>query len=339
MSLQELWMKMFPLLQCFSSDQLETIKSAVFVTFADCEISKKEQSSDIVVYENDNQKAIAMFFIAKKVEGLADKSLRYYRDTINHFLKIIQKPLNSITTDDVRYYLAARQIEDKISMTSIDNERRVMNSFFDWLATEDYVNKNPVKPIKKIRFRKKKKRSFTDTDIQKIKDACHELGTDEKKKRAIAIIEFLLSTGCRVAELCGLQTENINIERGTAIVLGKGNKERTVYLNEVSRLRLREYWECRRYPSKYCFSPLLKSSKKGLAVSGVEILVRDLGKAAGVSKCHPHRFRRTMATTAIKKGMSITDVQRILGHESLETTKIYLDLDDSDLQFQHQKYL
>lgn len=339
MTLQELWIKMFPLLQCFSSEQLETIKSAVFVTFADCEITEKETTTDIVISESKNQKAIAMFFIAKKVEGLSDKTLRYYRDTVNQFLRIIEKPLELITTDDVRYYLATRQIEDKVSMTSIDNERRIMNSFFEWLSMEDYVNKNPVKPIKKIRFCKKKKNAFSHTDIQRIKDACREFKNVEKQKRAIAVVEFLLSTGCRVAELCGLQTENINLERGTAVVLGKGNKERTVYLNEVSRLRLKEYWECRRFPSIYCFSPLFKSDKLGLEVSGVEILVRELGKISGVSKCHPHRFRRTMATEAIKRGMSITDVQRILGHESLETTKIYLDLNDSDLQFQHQKFL
>ena len=342
MDLQSVWIKMFPMLQVFNSEQRETIKSAVFAALGNCEISEINVSTDIVVSEEKNQRAISMFFIAKKVEGLSDKTLKYYRGTINKLFNVVPKPVDLMTTDDIRYYLAIRQIEDKVSLTSIDNERRIINSFFEWLALEDYVQKNIVKPIKKIRFKKKKKKAFTPVEISKIKDACLSLKSEEQRKRALALIEVLLSTGCRVGEISGLTVDNIDLDIGTAVVLGKGNKERTVYLNDVSKMRLKEYWACRDSQSPYCFSSVAQGKKTlsgQMYISGIEILVRELGKTAGVPNCHPHRFRRTMASEAIKRGMSVIDVQRILGHESLETTRIYLDLDDSSLKFLHQKYL
>lgn len=342
MDLQSVWIKMFPMLQGFNNEQRETIKSAVFASLGNCEISEINVSTDIVVSEEKNQRAISMFFIAKKVEGLSDKTLKYYRQVINKLFRVVSKPVDLMVTDDIRYYLAIRQIEDKISLTSIDNERRIINSFFEWLALEDYVHKNIVKPIKKIRFKKKKKKAFTPVEISKIKDACLSLKTEEKQKRALALIEVLLSTGCRVGEISGLTIDNIDLDIGTAVVLGKGNKERTVYLNDVSKMRLKEYWACRDIQSPYCFSSVAQGKKTlsgQVLIRGIETLVQELGKIAGVPNCHPHRFRRTMASEAIKRGMSIIDVQRILGHESLETTKIYLDLDDSSLKFLHQKYL
>ena len=342
MDLQSVWIKMFPMLQVFNNEQREIIKSAMFVTLGNCEISEINLSTNIVLSEDKNQRAISMFFIAKKVEGLSDKTLKYYRGVINKLFMVVSKPIDLMVTDDIRYYLAIRQIEDKISLTSIDNERRVINSFFEWLALEDYVQKNIVKPIKKIRFKKKKKKAFTPVEISKIKDACMKLKTEEQRKRAIAIVETLLSTGCRVGEISGLMVDDIDLDIGTATVLGKGNKERTVYLNDVSKMRIKEYWACRNIQSPYCFSSVAQGKKTlsgQMYISGIEILVRELGKIAGVPNCHPHRFRRTMASEAIKRGMSVIDVQRILGHESLETTKIYLDLDDSNLKFLHQKYL
>ena len=333
---------MFPMLQNFTNEQRETIKSAVFATLGNCDIREKSLTTDIVVSEDVNQKAISMFFIAKKVEGLSEKSLKYYQIVIRRLLSVIQKPVNSMTTDDIRYYLAIRQIEDKAALTTVDNERRIINSFFEWLSTEEYVAKNIVKPIKKVRFRKKKKKAFTPVEISKIKDACMTLKTDERRRRAIALVELLLSTGSRVGEISELTIDNIDIDNGTAIVLGKGNKERMVYLNEVAKLRLKEYWDCRKIKSHYCFCSLNQggnSISEKLNIRGIETLVQDLGKIANVQNCHPHRFRRTMASEAIKRGMSIIDVQRILGHESLETTKIYLDLDDSNLQFLHRKFL
>lgn len=342
MDLQSVWIKMFPLLQAFNNEQRETIKSAVFASLGNCEIFEINVSTDIVVSEEKNQRAISMFFIAKKVEGLSDKTLKYYRQVINKLFRVVSKPVDLMVTDDIRYYLAIRQIEDKISLTSIDNERRIINSFFEWLALEDYVHKNIVKPIKKIRFKKKKKKAFTPVEISKIKDACLSLKTEEKQKRALALIEVLLSTGCRVGEISGLTIDNIDLDIGTAVVLGKGNKERTVYLNDVSKMRLKEYWACRDNQTPFCFSSVAQGKKNfsgQMYIRGIEILIQELGKIAGVPNCHPHRFRRTMASEAIRRGMSIIDVQRILGHESLETTKIYLDLDDSNLKFSHQKYL
>ena len=251
---------------------------------------------------------------------------------------MIPKKLTEYTTDDVRYYLAIREIDDKVSPVTANNERVVLNGFFSWLSNEGHISRNICSPIKQVKKPKKKKKAFTEVEIAKIRDACQKFDKDIKRKRAIAAIEFLLSTGCRANEICSLKIEDLHLETRTATVLGKGSKERTVYLNQVSKLRLQEYFAERTDNSEYVFVSLDKPFNK-LEVSGFEILIREIGKIAGVSNCHPHRFRRTTATTAIKKGMSIVDVQRMLGHESLDTTKIYLDLDDTDLRYQHEKYM
>ena len=279
-----------------------------------------------------------MFFVAKRVEGLKDRSLKYYKAIIDTLFRTIPKKVTQMTTDDIRYYLAIRETKDKVSKTTLDSERRILNGFFGWLSDEDYISKNIVKPIKKIRTPKIKKKAFTETDIAKIKDACKQLGRPIEQKRGIALIEFLLSTGCRVAEISLLKKDDVDLDQRKAVVFGKGSKERTVYLNEVTKMRLLEYWEERNNDSEYVFCGIQKPFSQ-MCVSGLEIVVRNIGKLANVPNCHPHRFRRTMATNALKRGMSVLDIQRMLGHESVETTKIYLDLDDTDLKYQHEKYM
>ena len=337
MDLQTLWSRMYPNFINFTELQKDEIKSIMFAELGKFQFEEKEQSTELTVYDDD-MKGYTMFFVAKKVEGLGEKSLKYYKYVIDHFFSVMQKTPRQVTTDDVRYYLAVRQSKDKVTTTTIDTERRILNGFFSWLSDEDYITKNIAKPIKKVRQQKKKKKAFTDTDLIKIKDACNQLKTPEHKSRAIALVEFLLSTGCRINEISLLKKEDVDFENGTAIVFGKGSKERTVYLNAVTKMRLNEYWDMRKGNSEYAFCSIAKPYAK-LNVSGLEIIVRELGEMSGVKNCHPHRFRRTMATNAIKKGMSIMDVQRMLGHESIETTKIYLDLDDSNLKFQHEKFL
>lgn len=229
-----------------------------------------------------------------------------------------------------------------MSQTTIDNERRVLNSFFSWLSDEGYINKNICSSIKKVRTEKKQKKAFSEVEVAKIKEACQWIESRNGvqlvilRKRALALVEFLLSTGCRVGEISTLKREDIDLELRTAVVLGKGNKERIVYLTQVAKMRLLEYWEVAG-DDDYCFASLTRKDT-GMAVSGIEIQIRELGEIAKVKNCYPHRFRRTCATTAIKKGMSLIDVQRMLGHSSIETTKIYLDLDNTNLAFMHDKF-
>lgn len=337
MNLQTLWTNIYPKLDDFDDLQKDKIKTILFCELGNFNIEEKEPCKDIVQYDDD-MKGYTMFFVAKKVEGLSEKSLKYYKCVIDMFLKKVPKKISQYTTDDVRYYLALREMDDKVSPATADNERRILNCFFGWLSEEEYVRKNICSQIKQIKKPKKKKKAFTEIEVAKIKDACIKIEKSIERQRAIALIEFLLSTGCRVNEISTLKKEDIDLETRTAVVFGKGSKERTVYLNQISKMRLQEYFNARTDNSEYAFCSLNKPYPK-LNVSGIEIIIRNIGKTAGVKNCHPHRFRRTMATVAIKKGMSLVDVQRMLGHESLDTTKIYLDLDDTDLRYQHEKFM
>ena len=335
--LQSVWVRVHNHLSEFNEYQKEKIKAALFCELGNYTITEKAQTTDVAIYDDD-MRGYTMYFVAKKVEGLAERSLAYYKIIIDGFLSSVQKKLKQITTDDVRYYLAVRQTRDKISGATVDSTRRILNGFFSWLSEENYIEKNVVKPIKKIRTAKKKKKAFNETELAKIKDACNLRKNAVDRKRALAIIEFLLSTGCRVGEISSLKIDDVDMENRTAVVFGKGSKERTVYLSAVAKLRLCEYLEARGAVSEYVFCSIDKPYGP-IGVSGFEGMIRSIGKSAGVTNCHPHRFRRTMATLALKKGMSLLDIQRLLGHENIETTKIYLDLDDTDLKHQHEKLM
>lgn len=345
--LRTIWSGMYNKLLSMGVEDIESVKSVMMSELGKYNVTKREETTDIVVYDSEN-KGYQMFFLAKRVEGLSKRTLEYYKMTVDRFFRTICKNASQVTTDDIRYYLAIRQVNDGVSITTTENERRNLCSFFGWLAEEDYIHKNPCKPIKKVKAPKVKKKAFTDVEIQKLKDACNLIDTrktkqaEEKRLRMLALVEFMISTACRVGEISTLKRENVNLEQRTALVCGKGNKERTVFLTNVSKHRLIKYWE---YvgEKEYAFSAIRNCSRNEendhvFSISGIEIAIRQLGKIAGVPNCHPHRFRRTCATMAIKKGMTITEVQKMLGHENLDTTKIYLDLDDTEIKYQHDKY-
>lgn len=332
-----IWGGILPNLKGLDAVSMEIVRTAVFAEVGKYDFKPKAEHTELVEYD-DNNRGYTMFFVAKKVEGLSERSLKYYKDVIDRFMSAVMKPLSAIQTDDIRFYLAKRQIDSGCTYTTIENERRIFSSFFTWLNNEGYIQKNICSSIKKIRVPKQKKKAFSEIDCAKIKEASFNVDGymgEEKQARAVALIEFLLSTGCRAGEVSTLKRENVDIENREAIVHGKGNKERTVFLTPTCKMRLLEYWE-KAQDRTYAFSAL--GADKHWHVSGIEIEVRNIGKQAGVKNCHPHRFRRTAATLALKKGMSILDVQRMLGHSCIETTKIYLDLDDTDLKYQHDKY-
>lgn len=297
----------------------------------------EQQKNEIVEYnQTEDQKATQMFFISKKVEGLSDRTLKYYKTVLTKFANVIVKPLKEITSTDIRYYIAYRIQESNISKCTQNNERRVISTFFAWLTAEEYILRNPTLSVKKIKQEKRVKKPFSEEELERIRKACID-------KRENALVEFLYSTGCRCGEIEGLMIQDVDFSSGKLIVFGKGSKEREVFLNTKCVMALKEYIQERNNPKEgYLFETRLYNSKdkvKGASANWVECTIREIGKRADVSNCHPHRFRRTTATTALNRGMPIDQVQKMLGHEDIKTTTIYAQTDLESVQANHKKYV
>lgn len=293
-------------------------------------ITKEE--TGLVTYElTESEKWFKMFFISKKLQGLSDRSLTVYKVELSRVFRQINKPLDKITTDDIRYYLACYQITGKATQVTIDNTRRFINTFFQWLEDEEHILKNPCKKIKKIKQKKVVKKAFNFEEIEKLKLSC-------QTKRQIALVEFLLSTGVRADELVNSKLSDLNIETGQLKVLGKGSKERIVYLNASAKIRLIDYLSDRKGKSDYIFSAE-QSPYDRISSDQLRVIIRTIGKRAGVEDTHPHRFRRTCATIAKHRGMPIEEIQKMLGHENLGTTQIYVQVDTEDIRKSHEKYM
>lgn len=290
------------------------------------------QDTDVAVYEeNLNDEALRMFFVAKNIQGCTQRTLKYYRDVIKAFLRFLNyKPVNQITANDIRYYLAVKKERDGNNDTNINNIRRVLSSFFGWLYEEEYIAKNPILKIKKIRVERRVKKPFKDVEIEKLR---YEAASDV---RLLAILEVLLSTGCRIAEVSGMNREDL--EDDEIVVYGKGKKERTVYLNARARIALERYLNSRTDHEKPMFVSYDKPHNR-LLTSGMGMQIRELGRRCGVKDTHPHRFRRTAATMALNRGMPIEQVQIMLGHESIETTTLYAVSAQESVKASHKKYV
>ena len=307
------------------------------------EIIEKKEENELVVYEmTESQKQYQMFFVAKKIEGLSERTLRAYKASIDRFIKFFHKPFNEITTDDMRYYLASYQRKGTAKAITIDNERRYLSTFFNWLETEEYIRRSPLKKIKKIKSKKVVKKAFTSKDIELLRITAEKEEDEYKRRRRLAIVEFLLSTGARATEISNILTTDINMETGEVLITaGKGNKERIVWLNPRALIRYKEYYEKREGTSPYAFCSLIKKNGgyQQVLISGFETEMKELGRAAGVEKTHPHRFRRTCATNLMRRGMAIAEISKYLGHESIATTQIYLEIRDEDIKQSCEKYL
>jgi site-specific recombinase XerD len=271
-----------------------------------------------------------MFIAAKRLEGCSEKSLAYYSDTVRKMLETADKALAEITTDDVRLYLAKYGEDRGSSKVTLNNMRRIFNSFFAWLEDEDYILKSPMRRIHQIRTEKTIKDTMNDEAIEKLRDICGN-------KRDIAMVEMLLSTGMRVGELVLLNRGDISFHERECVVFGKGSKERTVYFDARTKIHLQEYLDSRTDDTPALFVELSKPFKR-LQIGGVEARIRDLGAKAGL-KLHPHKFRRTMATMAIDKGMPIEQVQRLLGHERIDTTMSYAQVNQENVKNAHKKFI
>ena len=289
----------------------------------------KEQEDSIS--EATNYDYLEMFIAAKKIEGCSDRTVAYYKVTVEHLLKCIDTPIRKITTDEIRSYLAKYQEKSGCSKTTVDNIRRNISSFFSWLEEEDYILKSPMKRIHKIKTVQPVKETISDELIERLRDAC-------LCKRDLAMVDLLYSTGIRVGELVRLNIDDISFEERECVVFGKGDKERKVYFDAKAKLHLQDYLKERNDDNPALFVTL-DAPHQRLKISGVEIRIRRLGRSINAEKIHPHKFRRTMATRAIDKGMPIEQVQKILGHSQIGTTMQYAMVNQSNVKSAHRKYI
>ncbi len=304
--INEITQQMLPVLNNF---ELEKLQTALNLCLENYEIA--EIKSDNVSNYN-NQHFIELFLGAKKIEGCSYKTLKYYRATINNTLNSINKEVKNIVTDDLRKYLTKHKEEHSSSRVTIDNIRRILSSFFAWLEDEDYIVKSPVRRIHKIKTGTNIKETYSDEALELMRDKCTEL-------RDLAMIDILASTGMRVGELVLLNREDINFNERECVVFGKGDKERIVYFDARTKIHLKNYLESRNDTNPALFVSLYSPFER-LQISGVEVRLREFGKKLNINKVHPHKFRRTLATMAIDKGMPIEQLQKLLGHSRIDTT-------------------
>ena len=294
------------------------------------------QDIDIVDKNNelsniDNFKLLNLFLSAKQVEGRSDKTLIYYKSTLEKMLLKIKKQVYNINTDDLRRYLFDHKNYKQSSKTTIDNMRRIFSSFFSWLEDEDYIIKNPVRRIHRVKTGRVVKDVLTDENLEILRDNCKEI-------RDLAIVELLTSTGIRVGELVNLNIEDINFYERECKVFGKGESERVVYFDARTKIHLMEYLQTRIDENPALFVSLNNPYKR-LGISGIETRLRELGQKCNINKVHPHKFRRTMATNAIDKGMPIEQVQKLLGHVQIDTTMQYAMVNQSNVKQAHRKFI
>ncbi len=306
--------------------QLKTIERTLYKCLKNKEIREKK-----VVLPKDNNEALDFFIAAKKIEGCSIKSLNYYYTTLVKMLDKVNVIYFSITTEDIRTYLSDYQENSGVSKATIDNMRRIISSFFSWLENEDYIMKSPARRIRKVRVGKIVKEIYTEENIELMRQNC-------KNARDLAIIDMLYSTGMRVGELVRLNISDIDFENKECVVLGKGNKQRKVYFDAKTKIHLQQYLNSRKDSDPALFVSQLYPYNR-LKISGVEIALRKIGEKLHISKVHPHKFRRTLATKAIDKGMPIEQVQHLLGHTKIDTTLGYAMVDDENVKISHKKFL
>lgn len=289
---------------------------------------------EIIKNDNDekNQTDYSDIFVsAKRIEGCSDRTLNYYKTTIDNMLNSVNKKVNNIETDDLRKYLADYQLNNQCSKVTIDNVRRILSSFFAWLEDEDYIIKSPTRRIHKIKTMKTVKETYSDEELEEMRDSCDEI-------RDLALIDFLSSTGVRVGELVNLNIKDIDFENRSCVVLGKGSKQREVYFDARTKIHLQNYLSIRIDSNQALFVSLLHPFNR-LKISGVEIRLRELGNKININRVHPHKFRRTMATKAIDKGMPIEQVQVLLGHSKIDTTLEYAMVNQNNVRNSHKRFI
>ena len=311
--------------------QIELLKNVLIIQFQNIEITVLTDEIKKKEEQNTNEKFINSFLSAKEIEGCSQRTISYYKENIQRLISKLEKPIKGITTEDIRNYLSNYKETNNCGSVTIDNIRRVFSSFFAWLEDEDYIIKSPVRRIHKVKTASIIKETFTDENIEKMRDEC-------KNIRDLSIIELLISTGMRVGELVNLNVDDLNLEDRSCVVQGKGNKQREVYFDARTKIHLMQYLNIRKDNNKALFVSKNKPHQR-LSISGIELIVRRLGAKTDVNRVHPHKFRRTLATMAIDKGMPIEQVQKLLGHVKIETTMHYAMVNQSNVKISHRKYI
>lgn len=306
----EVQQQMLPFL---NNEQLRKLRTAMEYCLHGLEVTPSDQPQ-----EQEQSDSVTAFIAAKRIEGCSEKTLNYYRNTIEDMTTAVGKTPQRITTDDIRQYLTAYQMQRKSSKVTIDNIRRILATFYSWLEDEDYIVKSPVRRIHKVKTAKVIKDTYTDEALEQMRDNCNSL-------RDLAIIDLLASSGMRVGEMVTLNREDIDFTDRECVVFGKGNKERLVYFDARTKIHLQNYLDSRTDSNPALFVAL-RAPYNRLQIGGVEMRLRQLGKKLAIPKVHPHKFRRTLATTAIDKGMPIEQVQQLLGHQKIDTTMHYAKL-------------
>lgn len=314
------------MLSVLNNEQLLLLQEVLLETLHDVTCVCGERSP-----EPEQRDVVAMFISAKRIEGCSEKTLNYYYKTIETMLNTLEKTPQQITTDDLRQYLTDYQVQRGSSKVTIDNIRRILSSFFAWLEDEDYILKSPVRRIHKVKTAQVIKETYSDEELELMRDHCTAL-------RDLAIIDLLASSGMRVGEMVTLNREDINFNERECVVFGKGGKERLVYFDARTKIHLQNYLESRGDTNPALFVSL-KAPFERLQIGGVEARLRQLGKRLNLARVHPHKFRRTMATTAIDKGMPIEQVQQLLGHQKIDTTMHYAMVKQQNVKIAHRKYI
>ena len=323
--LNEVLQNMLPYLDNAQMDQLKKVLQAAFWN---CSITEKSGNG---VLEETNEKVIALFLASKRVEGCSEKTLSYYKSTIEIATTMMGKDIRHITTEDLRQFLTEYQRKKQFSRVTIDNIRRILSSFFSWLEDEDYILKSPVRRIHRVKTGTVIKDTYTDEALETMRDNCTEL-------RDLAMIDLLASTGMRVGEMVLLNREDINFTERECVVFGKGDKERLVYFDARTKIHLQNYIASRTDQESALFVSL-KAPYKRLKIGGVETRLREMGQRLNIPKVHPHKFRRTLATMAIDRGMPIEQLQHLLGHQRIDTTMQYAMVKQSNVKLAHKKYI
>ena len=314
---------MLPYLNNAQTEKLQEVLSHAFFSY---EIAKTDTDANV-----SEQNLVDLFLAAKRIEGCSEKSLKYYESTIMAMLDELHKEVKQIDTDDIRSYLTEYQARKKSSKVTIDNIRRILSSFFSWLEDEDYILKSPVRRIHKVKTGTNIKETYSDEALELMRDSCTEL-------RDLAMIDMLASTGMRVGEMVLLNREDINFNERECVVFGKGDKERIVYFDARTKIHLQNYLQSRTDDDPALFVSL-QAPHSRLSIGGIEVRLRQMGKRLGLNKVHPHKFRRTLATMAIDKGMPIEQLQQLLGHKRIDTTLQYAMVKQSNVKIAHRKYI
>lgn len=333
----------------------EDIKAQITIILNDYEIEQRK--TEIILRDEDkNKKYIAMFLASKAAGGRTERTLKAYRNYLTKIMDVIGKNADEITADDIKLYIAKKLRIDNISKVSADNERRALSSFYGWMLNNEYITRNPMNKVETMKYSKPKKKAFTDVEVELLRRAC-------SSERELMIVEVLLSTWCRVSELCAIRIDEIEGDKIT--VHGKGEKDRTVFLNAKAQIAIQQYLNKRKDNNPYllprssvtCSASAFTKGRKKTEMNKwyerpemvdptepcdkgtVEGIVRTLGKRAEIKNVHPHRFRRTGATFAMRAGMPFMTVSKLLGHANIAVTQVYLDINDEDLESEHGKYV